>query len=183
MPKPKASLAAAKTEVHESTSALLAKRRTKTCWPRKKKQKFFVFTSNALFQKTQNMCWRLNFMTSKNVFFFEFVFQMLTSKNWSLWRRKVFENRLTSKHCLASMHLKPWILIASYFCAAQGSESISKKTFKLTKIREDSSDFDDFWTELIALAWAIISKVFLVCRWAPIAKKFRKKFADHVYGS
>ena len=32
--------------------------------------------------------------------------------------------------------------------------------FKRPKNREDSSDFDDFWTELIALTWAIISQIF-----------------------
>ena len=32
------------------------------------------------------------------------------------------------------------------------------KIFKRPKSREDSSDFDDFLTEWIALTWAIISK-------------------------
>ena len=31
------------------------------------------------------------------------------------------------------------------------------ETFQLAENREDGSNFNDFWTELIALAWAIIS--------------------------
>ena len=67
--------------------------------------------------------------------------------------------------------------IASYFCSC-GSQprevKILRNRFKRPKIHEDSFDFDDFWTELIALAWAIVSILFFVRRWAPIAKNFEK---------
>ena len=54
------------------------------------------------------------------------------------------------------------------------------------KVPKDSSNFDDFWTELIALAWAIISNLFFVRRWAPVAKNFEKsseKNSPIMYGS
>ena len=53
--------------------------------------------------------------------------------------------------------------------------------FKRPKIREDSSDFDDFWTELIAMVWAIASN-FLCVGGPPSPKilKISKIFTDHV---
>ncbi len=52
------------------------------------------------------------------------------------------------------------------------------KNFKRPKNRQNSSDFDDLWTELIALTvrltWAIISNKFLVLLEAPVAQKFEK---------
>ena len=48
------------------------------------------------------------------------------------------------------------------------------KHFKWPKSCEDGSDLDDFWTELIALASAKISKNFSVRRTAPVAKNFEK---------
>ena len=48
---------------------------------------------------------------------------------------------------------------------------IFSKILKRPKNREDSADFNDFWTELIALAWAIISKK-NVHRGASVAKNF-----------
>ena len=58
--------------------------------------------------------------------------------------------------------------------AAQGSENFSEKKSNSRKIREDNSDFDDFWTELIARAWAIISNFLFVRQWGPIDKNFEK---------
>ena len=60
------------------------------------------------------------------------------------------------------------------------------KNLKRPKNREDSSDFDDFWTELIALTWAIISNFFFLCIGGPPSpqiSKISEKFSPITYGS